>query len=83
MATQLALQRNFVTIKPTSQSGQTTQAAIITSTSATTNGGTEIVTIKTGLNATTTSEANTVPILNMQPVQQASQLEYNRKEILI
>lgn len=69
MATQLALQRNFVTIKSSNQSTQSSQTAIMTSSSSS-NGG-EIVTITAAGNST----SETSPIHVMQPVQPVSHLK--------
>ena len=72
MATQLALQRNFVTITPTNtiqtSSVQSTQTTNMTS-SPTSNG--DIVTITTTGNPSP-SDANGTPIHVMQPVQQVN-----------
>lgn len=66
MATQLALQRNFVTIKPSNQSVQSTQTIMTSSSSS--NGG-EIVTI-TATGGSPSSDTSTGPIHVIQPVQQ-------------
>lgn len=64
MATQLALQRNFITIKSTNQSTSSGQVA-----SATTTSDGDIVTITTAGNSNA-SNSSSGPIHVMQPVQQ-------------
>ncbi|XP_055324351.1 uncharacterized protein LOC129578961 [Sitodiplosis mosellana] len=66
MATQLALQRNFVTITPSNQiSSANTQPNLSTTTIATPAANGEIVTIADG-NRVSTSESNNAPIHIMQ-----------------
>lgn len=66
MATQLALQRNFVTITPSNQiNSANTQSNHSTTTIATPDGNGEIVTITDG-NRVSTSESSNAPIHIMQ-----------------
>lgn len=76
MATQLAVQRNFVTITPSDQiSSSTSQSNHSTITTPATNG--EIVTITDG-NQVSPSETNNGPIHIMQTHTQVKERKYKK-----